>query len=157
MTDSTAPRHKGMRTIALVTIIALVVGIGGGWLVSTLTSSDEPSSVWATRADGGSLVGGALTLTAVGNSVVKVDTATQAAVPTDTVAFFGGWAGTFGDEPVSAVVTALSGTDEVQLVLELTNPDFSEIGYVVIFDANVVSGSDEVRNLSNVTLLIDGD
>lgn len=157
MTDSTAPRHKGMRTIALVTIIALVVGIGGGWLVSALTSSDEPSSVWATRADGGALVGGTLTVSAVANNVVKVDTATQQAVPTDTIAFFNGWADTFGDEPVTAVVTALSGTGEVQLVVELSNPAFTEIGYVANFEAEVVSGPDEVRNLSNVTLLIDGD
>lgn len=158
MTD-TQPRHRGMRTIAAVTIIALVVGIGGGWLISQLTS-EEPTAVWATSADGGTLVGSdeaQLTLKAVANNVVQVDTDTKSATPVDTIAFFAGWNDRFGDEPRTAVVTGRSGADEVQIVVEISNPAFSEIGYVAIFDAKVVSGPSEIRDLTHVVLLIDGD
>jgi len=152
-------RHKGTKTVTVVLLIALVVGIGGGWLIGAFTSgsSESPGSVYAARADGGSLVGGLLTLKAVGNSVVKVDSNTKEAQPSDAAAFFSGWNDTFGSGARSAVVTGTTPDGEVQLVLELTNASFSEIGYVVEFDADVVSGPAEVRGLTNVTLLIDGD
>jgi len=147
-----------MRTIAAVTIIALVVGVGGGWLISQLTQ-EEPTAVWATSAQSGTLVGEdtQLTLKAVANHVVQVDTDTKSATPVDTIAFFEGWNDRFGDEPRTAVVTGRSGGEEVQIVVEISNPAFSEIGYVVILDANVVSGPSEIRDLTHVVLLVDGD
>ncbi|MGC4175817.1 hypothetical protein [Demequina sp.] len=157
------PRHKGMRLTAIIVLIALVVGIGGGWLIGVLTggSNDTPGSVYITTADGGSLITDGdstlLTLTAVGNTVAKVDTQTRAAEPTDAAEFFEAWNDTFGDDARSAVVTATGPDGDVQLVLELTNAEFSQIGYVVEFDATVVSGADTARDLSNVTLIIDAD
>lgn len=155
-------RRKGTKAVTWIVLIALVVGIGGGWLIGVLTGgSDTPGSVYVTRADGGSLISGdngaLLTLTAVGNTVVKVDTATKAASPTDAAHFFEGWNENFGEDARSAVVAATTPDGDVQLVLELTNPTFSEIGYVVTFDAKVVSGQDQLRDLSNVTLVVDGD
>lgn len=152
-------RRKGTKAVTWIVLIALVVGIGGGWLIGVLTGggSDKPSSVYATRADGGSLVGGLLSLKAVGNTVVKVNTETKAAEPSDAAEFFTNWNDTFGDEGQSAVVTATTPDGEVQLVLELTNASFSQIGYVAQFDATVVSGPNEARDLSDVTILISGD
>jgi len=156
-------RRKGTKTIAWVVIITLVVGIGGGWLIGALTSggSSTPGSVYATTANGGSLItdGDAtlLTLTAVGNTVVKVDTDTRAAEPMDAAEFFSGWNDTFGDDAREAVVTGTTPGGDVQVVVTLTNATFSEIGYVVTFDAEVVSGPDTIRDLSDVTLFIDAD
>ena len=152
-------RRKGTKTIAWVVLITLVIGIGGGWLIAALTrsSSSTPNEVYVTTANGGSLVGGLLTLKAVGNSVVKVDTATQAAVPSDSAEFFKGWNGTFGSDPRSAVVTATTADGDVQLVLKVANATWSDIGYVLQFDATVVSGPKEARDLSDVTLVLDAD
>ena len=82
-------RRKGTKTIAWIVLITLVIGVGGGWLIAALTksSSSTPGSVYATTANGGSLITDGkdtlLTLKAVGNTVVKVDTDTRAAEPTD--------------------------------------------------------------------------
>lgn len=162
MTEFQAPR-KGMRLTAWIVIIALVVGIGGGWLLGALTGggSSTPNSVWVTTANAGSIItdgnGTLLTLKAVGNSIVKVDTATRAAEPSDAAEFFSSWNDTFGDDARNAVVTATGPDGDVQLVLEISNATFSEIGYVVEFDAKVVSGPETVRDLSDVTLIIDAD
>ena len=43
------------------------------------------------------------------------------------------------------------------MVLRLSNAEFSQIGYVVEFDAKVVSGPDTIRDLSDVTLILDAD
>jgi len=156
-------RRKGTKTVAWIVIIALVVGIGGGWLLGILTGGtpDTPGAVYATTANGGSLITDGkdtlLTLTAVGNTVVKVDTATRAAEPTDAAEFFSGWNDQFGDDARSAIVTATTPDGDVQVVVELTNATFSQIGYVVTFDAEVVSGPDTIRDLSDVTLFIDAD
>jgi hypothetical protein len=161
MTEFQAPR-KGMRVTAWIVVIALVVGIGGGWLIGALTGgSDTPSSVYVTTANSGSIITDGdetlLTLKAVGNSIVKVDTATRAAEPSDAAEFFTNWNDTFGDDARNAVVTATGPDGDVQLVLELTNATFSEIGYVLQFDAKVISGPETVRDLSDVTLIIDAD
>ena len=162
MTEFQAPR-KGMRVTAWIVIIALVVGIGGGWLLSVLTrgGSATPSAVYVTTANGGSVItdgdGTLLTLTAVGNSIVRVNTSTKEAVPSDAAEFFSSWADTYGDAPRDAVVTAKGPDGDVQLVLQLSNAEFSQIGYVVEFDAKVVSGPDTVRDLSDVTLVLDAD
>ena len=153
------PRRKGVKLTAWIVVIALVVGIGGGWLLGVLTGggNSKPGSVFVTTANEGSLVGGLLTLKAVGNTVVKVNTSTKEAVPTDAAEFFAGWNDVYGEDVRDAVVTATSATGDIQLVLKITNADFSDIGYVLQFDAEVVSGPDEVRDLSNVTLVIDAD
>jgi len=95
-------RRKGTKLVAWIVIITLLVGIGGGWLIFSLTggSSSKPSSVYVTRAEGGSLLedkgNTLLTLKTVGNTVVKVDTDTQAATPTDAAEFFKAWNDTYG-------------------------------------------------------------
>ena len=156
-------RRKGTKLVAWIVIITLIVGIGGGWLIFSLTggSSSKPGSVYATTANGGSLITDGkdtlLTLKAVGNTVVKVDTETRAAEPTDAAKFFAGWNDQFGDDARQAVVTGTTPDGDVQVVLKLTNATFSEIGYVVTFDAEVVSGPDTIRDLSDVTLFIDAD
>ena len=152
-------RRKGTRLTAWIIVIALVVGIGGGWLIGALTSSGsgKPGSVYVTTANEGSLVGGLLTLKAVGNTVVKVNTSTKEAVPSDAAEFFKAWNDTYGDDARDAVVTATTPTGDVQLVLKITNADFSDIGYVLQFDAEVVSGPDEARGLTDVTFIVDGD
>ena len=156
-------RRKGTKLVAWIVIITLIVGIGGGWLIFSLTggSSSKPSSVYVTRADGGSLLedkgNTLLTLKTVGNTVVKVDTDTQAATPSDAAEFFKAWNDTYGDEARSAIVTATSADGDVQLVLKVTNASWSDVGYVLQFDAEVVSGPAEARDLTNVTLVIDAD
>jgi hypothetical protein len=156
-------RRKGTKAVAWIVLIALVVGIGGGWLLGVLTSGDDdtPGSVYTTTANGGSVITDGkdtlLTLTAVGNTVVKVNTSTKAAEPMDAAEFFSGWNDTYGDEPRQAAVTATTADGDVQVVLELTNATFSQVGYVVTFDAKVISGPDTVRDLSDVTLFIDAD
>jgi hypothetical protein len=162
MTEFQAPR-KGMRVTAWIVIIALVVGVGGGWLLSVLTGggSSTPSSVYVTTANGGSIITDGnktlLTLTAVGNSIVKVNTSTKEATPSDAATFFTNWNDTYGDAERDAVVTATGPDGDVQLVLRLSNAEFSQIGYVVEFDAKVVSGPDTIRDLSDVTLILDAD
>ncbi len=157
-------RRKGTKLVAWIVVIALVVGIGGGWLISVFFSGDDSSSassVYVTRADSGSLIEdngtSLLTLKAVGNTVVKVDKATEIASPTDAAEFFKAWNDTFGDNPRHAVVAATTPDGDVQLALTVTNATFSDIGYVLQFDAEVVSGPSEVRDLSDVTLVIDAD
>jgi hypothetical protein len=157
-------RRKGTKAIAWIVVIALVVGVGGGWLISVFFGGDDnasASSVYVTTANGGSLIedngNTLLTLKAVGNTVVKVDRATEIASPTDAAEFFKAWNDTFGDEPRNAVVAATTSDGDVQLVLKVTNATFSDIGYVLQFDADVVSGPAEARDLSDVTLVIDAD
>jgi len=151
-------RRKGVKLTAWIVVIALVVGVGGGWLLGVLTGGGgKPGSVYVTTANEGSLVGGLLTLKAVGNTVVKVNTSTKEAVPSDAAEFFKAWNDTYGEDARDAIVTATSPTGDVQLVLKVTNADFSDIGYVLQFDAEVVSGPDEVRELTNVTFVIDAD
>lgn len=158
-------RRKGTKTVAWVIVIALVVGIGGGWLLNVLFGDDDasgtPGSVYVTTANGGSLLTDGdstlLTLTAVGNTIVKVDTATKAAEPQDAAAFFEAWNDTFGDEARNAVVTGTTPDGDVQLILTLTDATFSQVGYVAEFTAEVVSGRSEVRDLTDVTLVIDAD
>ncbi len=158
-------RRKGTKAVAWIVIITLIVGVGGGWLIFSLTGgnsgSSTPSSVYVTTANGGSMVedkgNTLLTLKAVGNTVVKVDTDTQAATPTDAAEFFKAWNDTYGDEARSAIVTATSADGDVQLVLKVTNATWSDLGYVLQFDAEVVSGPAEARDLTDVTLVIDAD
>ena len=151
-------RRKGVKLTAWIVVIALVVGVGGGWLLGVLTGGGgKPGSVYVTTANEGSLVGGLLTLKAVGNTVVKVNTSTKEAVPSDAAEFFKAWNDTYGDDARDAVVTATTPTGDVQLVLKITNADFSDIGYVLQFDAEVVSGPDEARGLTDVTFIVDGD
>ena len=156
-------RRKGVKLTAWIIVIALVVGIGGGWLLAVLTggSNSKPSSVYVTTANEGSLIADAgntlLTLKAVGNTVVKVNTSTKEAVPSDAAEFFKAWNDTYGDEKRDAVVTATTPDGDVQLVLKVTNATFSDIGYVLQFDVEVVSGPAEVRGLTDVTFIVDGD
>jgi hypothetical protein len=152
-----------MRLTAWIVIIALVVGIGGGWLLSILTGggSSTPNSVYVTTADSGSIVTDSgttlLTLKAVANDVSKVDTETRAGDPIDSAQFFSSWNDTFGDDARNAVIRATGPDGPVQISAELTNATFSQIGYVVQFDAKVTSGPDQLNGLTNITLIIDAD
>ena len=148
---------------AAATIGSLAVGARGTF-ANTLIAAPTIGRVLlgqVTTANGGSLHTDGdstlLTLTAVGNTIVKVDTATKAATPQDAAEFFTAWNDTFGDEPRNAVVTGTTPDGDIQLVLTLTDATLSEIGYVTEFTAEVVSGRDEVRDLTDVTLVIDAD
>ena len=163
MTEA-AKRPTWIRTTAVVAIIALVVGVGGGWLIFKLTSSSEsstPSSVWLLRADQSTLVqgddGAILAITNVGPQVAKYDL--ESGTITELVAavdFFNNWEARFGDETQRAAFTGIAGAEQIEFSAEISDAVWDAGANSVTFRADNVEGAGQLDVLLEVTVAIEG-
>ena len=160
MTEA-AKRPTWIRTTALVAVIALVVGVTGGWILYAVSGPPTPSSVWLLRADQATLVqgddGAVLTISGTGESVVKFDTnadeITDSSNPGD---FFVGWTNFFGEEPLRAAVTGVAAGEQVQFTVSLSDPKWDGDTNTVTFVAHDVDGADSLDRVNDVVVAIDG-
>jgi len=157
----TAKRPTWIRTTALVAVIALVVGVTGGWLIYAISGPETPASVWLLRADQATLVqgddGAVLTLTGVGESAVKFDT--NADDITDTKSsgdLFDAWDATFGEDGQRAAVAGVAAGEPVQFTVSLSDARWDAATGTVTFVADDVDGADSLDRVNDVVVAIDG-
>ena len=160
MTEA-AKRPTWIRTTALVAILALFIGVAGGWLIFALAGPPTPSSVWLLRADQATLVqgddGAVLTLTGVGESVVKFDTNAEDITDTQGAGdFFDGWTVTFGEDGQRAAVSGVAAGDPVQFTVSLSDARWDAATRTVTFVADDVDGADSLDRVNDVVVAIDG-
>lgn len=159
MTETKRPTW--IRTTAVVTLIALVVGVGGGWLLFNLTSTPTPQSVWLLRAQQSTLAqgeGGAiLTLVDVGPQVAKYDTTndtiTELVVGAD---FFNNWEERFGEEPQRVSLTGIAGAEQVEFSAEISDAVWDADSNSVVFRAQDFEDVGQLGVLLDVVVAIDG-
>lgn len=154
----TAPRKEStpIRVIAAITLVALVVGLFGGWVISALTNDPVDGDVWVIPAQGAQATADSIVLTEPAAAVVGVtlDDGRQAAgAPISTVVQQ--WDDVFGDTTPRAILVGTSAGGSHSVIVELGEPTATVDS--LTFPATPVGGSEIPEfEATQATLVIDG-
>ncbi|GIG54240.1 hypothetical protein [Demequina activiva] len=153
-----APRTdtSRMKVIAIVTIVALALGLFGGWAIAALSQPDAEGDVWVIGARGSQTSVNEIVLTDPTATVVGVtfDGERQATdAPISKVVQE--WDDVFGDTTPRAILVGTSAAGSHSVVVTLGRPEAT--ADTLTFPATPVGGSEIPEfTAGDSTLLIDG-
>ena len=153
-----APRKdtSRMKTIAVVTIVALALGLFGGWAIAALSQPDADGDVWVISANGATVASDAITLTDPASVVVGLTVdgergATQAPISKVTQE----WDEVFGEVTPRAIIVGADAGGSHSAIVELSAPTATVD--TISFPAVGIGGEAiPAWEATQVILLIDG-
>ena len=155
---TTEPRRTGLRVTALITLIALALGIGGGWLIAALTDDDATGDVWVVQAQTARATASEIVLEGVAPSVIGIaddGAGGRESSYVDISRLTQDWEDVFGDAEPRAVLSGVSGDRSQAVIVELGRPDPGAGS--ITFPITPVGGSAILElEVERATLVIDG-
>ncbi|WP_061964455.1 hypothetical protein [Demequina aurantiaca] len=155
MTEDTKKKNT-IRTITVVTLIALTLGLFGGWAIAAATTakSDE-GDVWVVQSQTASVSTEAVELDNVGGSVLQVSVEDGQEVNAVSVSqLVQDWDSEFGDTMPRAVITGVLGGKNHSLIVNLGKPTATATS-ITFEGSTIVGGGLAQTDFTAVTLLID--
>lgn len=145
------------KVIALVTVIAVVLGLFGGWAIASATShSDEAGDVWVVQSQTASLSTESLALNNVGASVLQVTADPREANAVSISQLVQDWSDEFGDTMPRAVISGIVDGKNHSLIVNLGTPT-ATADSITFEGTTVVGGGLAPTELMAATLLIDNE
>lgn len=156
MTESSKGKTS-VKVIALVTVIAVALGLFGGWAIASATShSDDAGDVWVVQSQTATLSTESLALNNVGGSVLQVTADPREANAVSISQLVQDWDDEFGDTMPRAVVSGVIGGQNSSLIVNLGAPT-ATADSITFEGTTIVGGGLAPTDFNAVTLLIDNE
>jgi hypothetical protein len=156
MTDE-SKRQGRLRVIALVTIIALVLGLTGGWIIAAATTSSDNGDVWVVQSQTATVAPDSITLNQVGGSVILVSVEDGNEVDAVSVSqLVQDWDDEFGDQRPRAVIAGVADSRSQSVIVELGKPT-ATADSITFEGSTIIGGDTDATDLNAATLLIDNE
>lgn len=156
MTEETTKKSP-LRLIALITVIAVVLGLFGGWAIASATSHpDNSGDVWAVQAQTAALSTDALVLNNVGGSVVQITAETKEVSAVSVSQLVQDWDDEFGDTMPRAVLSGVIDGQNASLIVNLGAPT-ATADSISFVGTTIVGGGLAPTEFRAATLIIDNE
>ncbi|WP_084104344.1 hypothetical protein [Demequina sp. NBRC 110056] len=150
------PRRTGLQVTAVVTIIALALGLFGGWAIAAVSNNSAEGDLWVIPANGATVTSDSVVLTAPASVVVGVTldgerTASEAPISKVVQQ----WDDVFGETTPRALLVGADAGGTHSVIVELSKPEATVDA--ITFPAVGVGGEAiPAFEATQATLVIDG-
>jgi hypothetical protein len=121
-----APRKDSsrMKVIAVVTLVALSLGLFGGWAIAALSQPDADGDLWAIPARGAQATSDSIVLLNPAASVIGVTVDGERTANQEPISkVVQSWTDVFGDTTPRAILTGTSASGSHSVIVELGEPE----------------------------------
>lgn len=157
-TEITPTSHKtSTRVIALVTVIAVVLGLAGGLAIAWGGGgSDANGDVWVVQSRTASVTEQTVTLENVGGAVMQISGGDDQEVTAVSISQLAqDWDAEFGDTAPRAVVNGLVDGESSSVIVNLGKP--TPTADSITFEGSTIVGGGAPADFAAATLLIDNE
>lgn len=156
--SSSSKRKGSTKTITLITIVALVLGLSAGWAIAAATTSNgDQGDVWVVQAQTASVSTAAVTMDDVGGALLQVTAGDGNEVTSVSISqLVQGWGSEFGDTQPRAVITGVVDGSTHSLIVNLGTPTATATS-ITFEGSSIVGGDVPAGDLTAATLLIDNN
>jgi len=150
------PRRTGIQVTAIVTVVALAVGLFGGWAIAAATNDKAEGDLWVIAAHGATVTSDSIALHDPSSVVVGVTLDGERAASEAPISkVVQQWEDVFGDSMPRAILVGTDAGGSHSVIVELSEPEASVDA--ITFPAVGIDGEAiPAFEATEVTLVVDG-
>ncbi|WP_297081950.1 hypothetical protein [uncultured Demequina sp.] len=150
------PRRTGIRVTAAVTVVALAIGVFGGWVISAASNDRADGDLWVIAAQGATVTSDSITLIDPSSVVVGLTIDGERGASEAPISkVVQQWDAVFGDTTPRAILVGTDAGGTHSVIVELSEPEASVDA--ITFPAVGIDGEAiPAFEATEATLVVDG-